>query len=120
MSTFAIEPQQSRRPTREEGMALAAERNAARKRRTARIRRTVAVIAAVAFIGPFGVIYMNVADGKDPALAAAQVVTTTASRSVSQGIASGTSSAKRQGTSSGSISSGSSSTSVAPVTTQQS
>lgn len=68
MSNAAIQPQKSQ-PTREEGVAIASERKAARRRRTGRLRKTVAVIAACAFIGPFGIIATRMAAGKDPALA---------------------------------------------------
>ena len=54
---------------REEALAVAAERKAARRQRTSRIRKIVATIAVAAFIGPFAVIYGHVAAGKDPALA---------------------------------------------------
>ena len=55
--------------SREEALALAAQRKAARRQRTNRIRKIVATIAVAAFIGPFAVIYGHVAAGKDPALA---------------------------------------------------
>lgn len=69
MSTFAVDPQRRTRPSREAGLALAEERKAARRRRTGRIRKTVAVVAVAAFIGPFSVIYTQMADGPDPATA---------------------------------------------------
>src|SRR3954451_22877500 len=56
--------------TREEALAIAEDRKAARRLRTSRIRVLVATAAAAAFIGPFAVIYGHVAAGKDPALAA--------------------------------------------------
>jgi hypothetical protein len=58
------------KPTREEALAIASERKAARRARTSRIRKLVATLTVAAFIGPFAVIYNNVAAGKDPALAA--------------------------------------------------
>jgi hypothetical protein len=115
MSSFAAQPQ-SRKPTREEALAIASQRKAARHRRTTRIRKTVAILTAAAFIGPFGVIYSQVASGKDPGLAATSTSqsATTASTSTSQSTSASTSS--------GSTSSGSSTTAStpAPVTTQQS
>ena len=69
--------------TREEAMAVAAHRKAARHRRTSRIRKTVATLAVAAFIGPFAVIYSNVTSGKDPALA--NTVTAVASASTATG-----------------------------------
>jgi hypothetical protein len=128
MSNLAIQPQKSQRPTREEGIAIASERKAARRRRTSRLRKTVAVIAACAFIGPFGIIATRMAAGKDPALATTHAVATKVSGPVNQGTASATASAKRDAaaaaagsSSSGSSSSGSATTaSPAAVTTQQS
>lgn len=135
MSPAVIQPpqQQKRRPTREEGLAIANARKAARARRTERIRKAVAVLAVAAFIGPFSVIYVRMATGNDPALATTGTVSSTASRSLSQGTGSATASAKRDRaangsgsngfSSSGSTSSGSSSatsSSPAPMTTQQS
>ena len=101
MTTFATEPQQSRRPTRAEGLAIASQRKEARRRRTTRIRKTVAVLAAAAFIGPFGFLYQQLAAGNDPALAGTQ--------SVAMKPATTTSSASTDTT-----------TTAAPVTTQQS
>ncbi|MEA2425665.1 MAG: hypothetical protein QOH13_2075 [Thermoleophilaceae bacterium] len=60
--------EQRTKPTREQALAIAASRKAARRARTSRIRRTIAVIGAVAFLGPFGVIYTQLASGHDPAL----------------------------------------------------
>lgn len=56
------------KPAREEALAIAADHEAARHRRTSRIRKLVATLAVAAFIGPFAVIYNNVSAGKDPAL----------------------------------------------------
>jgi hypothetical protein len=100
MNTFAIEPQQSRRPTREEGLAIASQRKEARRRRTARIRKTVAVLAVAAFIGPFGFLYQQMAAGKDPSLAGTQPVAMKAATTTS--------------------SASTDTTTAAPVTTQQS
>src|SRR3954453_12142877 len=115
MNSFAIQPE-SKKPTREEGLAIAAQRKAARGRRTGRIRKAVAVVAVSAFIGPFAFIYSQMAAGKDPALAATQAVASNASSSLSQRTSSA---ASTSSTTSGSTSSGSSS-SPAAVTTQQS
>jgi hypothetical protein len=135
-----MEPQQTRRPTREEGLAIASAKKAALRRRTARLRKTVAVVAVCAFVGPFGLIYARMAAGKDPALATTQASATKVSSSLSQGTASATASAKRDAaaaakrraaatstgatssgsTTSGSTASGSTTASPATVTTQQS
>jgi hypothetical protein len=105
--TLADMPARERvKPTREEALAIAERRKAARRARTKRIRRAIAVVSVVAFIGPFGLIYSQLAAGHDPALSSNQGVDSVASAS------------------SGSNSSGSSVTagpsSPAPVTTQQS
>ena len=102
MSTLATE---RRRPSREQALAIAARRKAERQRRTGRIRKGVAVLAVCAFIGPFAVIYEQIASGKDPGLAASQTKTTAAASTRTAGSAT---------TSSGSTSS------PVPVTTQQS
>jgi hypothetical protein len=60
-------------PTREEALAIAAGRKAARARRTGRIRRWIAVVSVAAFVGPFGFIYTQLASGHDPALASQAV-----------------------------------------------
>ena len=99
MTTYAHEPFRTK-PTREQALAIAARRKAARQRRTSRIRRFVAALAVAVFVAPFGVIYTQMADGRDPAPATVAHVSTSTS------------------TSSGSITSDS--TSPAPVTTQQS
>jgi hypothetical protein len=79
--------------TREEALAIASERKAARRVRTSRIRKLVATLAVAAFIGPFAVIYNNIAAGKDPALTSQATVaristaptgTTTSSASTQQ------------------------------------
>src|SRR4051812_9632196 len=95
MNSFAIQPE-SKKPTREEGLAIAAQRKAARGRRTGRIRKAVAVVAVSAFIGPFAFIYSQMAAGKDPALAATQAVASNASSSLGQGRSSATAAASRQ------------------------
>jgi hypothetical protein len=111
MSTAAIQPQERRRPTREEGLAIAAGRKAARARRTGRIRKAVVVLAVSAFLTPFGVIYGQMAAGKDPALASTQTVAATSTASTSSGTSASTSSASANT---------STPTTPAPVTTQQS
>jgi hypothetical protein len=104
MSTYAAQPH-PRKPTREEGLAIAAQRRAARGRRTSHIRKAVATVAAAAFLGPFAVIYINLTAGKDPALAA----TTSPAQSTTTSQAQSTTTASSASTSS-----------PAPVTTQQS
>src|SRR4051794_41360781 len=94
MNSFAIQPE-SKKPTREEGLAIAAQRKAARGRRTGRIRKVVAVVAVSAFIGPFAFIYTQMAAGKDPALATTQGASNGTS-SLSQGTASATAPAHPQ------------------------
>ena len=82
---------QTEKPTREEALAIAAERKAARHARNGRIRRLTAAIAIAAFIGPFGAIYMQFADGQSPASPATQqVVASTAAASNSSSEASST------------------------------
>ena len=142
MSTATHDRSETRRPTREEGLAMAARRKAARRRRTGRIRKAVAVVAVAAFLGPFTVIYTQLANGKDPELAANNAVVATADASGSTSSAGTTASGSTAGgstgsgsttagstasgsttsgsTSSGSSGDGSTSTSPAPLTTQQS
>lgn len=98
---------------REEALALAARRKAARHRRTSRIRKAVVTVAVAAFIGPFAVIYGNVASGKDPA--PANTVTAVASASGTT-----TPSGSTGSTSAGSSTTASSTSAPAAVTTQQS
>lgn len=62
--------------TREEGLAIAKRRKAARHRRTTRIRKAVAILAISAFIGPFGFIYGQLSSGNDPALKSTAVAQT--------------------------------------------
>jgi hypothetical protein len=83
------------KPTREEGLALAARRKAARGRRTGRIRRAIAVIGVAAFIGPFAVIYTQLAEGRDPALANTQAVAAVVSTSTTTAASSSTASAAK-------------------------
>ena len=45
--------------TREQALALGAERKAARQARTGRIRKGVAIVAVAAFLGPFGLIFKS-------------------------------------------------------------
>jgi hypothetical protein len=124
--------------TRDQALAIAAERKAARRHRTGRIRKTVAALAVAAFLGPFAVIYTQLAAGHDPALANSNPVAATADASTStdpryataSGSTSGTSaSTSSDSTSTGSTSSGSTSSdddtssstaSPAAMTTQQS
>jgi hypothetical protein len=118
MSTATYDSDQPRRPTREQGLRIAARRKAARRRRTSRIRKAVVTVAVAAFLGPFAVIYTQLANGKDPALAATNAVVATAGASGSTGSGSAATGSTSTGSTSGS--SGSSSTSAAPLTTQQS
>jgi len=111
MSTAASQPQDRRRPTREEGLAIAAGRKAARARRTSRIRKAVVVVTITAFLTPFGVIYGQMAAGKDPALASTQAAAATTAASTSSGTSTSMSSASTNT---------STPTTPAPVTTQQS
>src|SRR5882757_1226988 len=67
------------KPTREEALRIAERRKAARRWRTQRLRRGIAVVSVVAFIGPFGVIYTQLAAGNDPALSSTQTGATTGS-----------------------------------------
>jgi hypothetical protein len=105
------------KPTREEALAIAAERKAARGARTSRIRKLVATLAVAAFIGPFAVIYENVAAGKDPALAAQ---TTVARASTTSDSASTTSDSASTTTSDSASTTTDSAAAPAAVTTQQS
>jgi hypothetical protein len=67
---------ESVKPTREQALAIAERRMAARRRRTRGIRRVVAVVAIAAFAGPFGLLYTQLAAGGDPALSNNATVTT--------------------------------------------
>ncbi|HEX6714918.1 MAG TPA: hypothetical protein VF066_16120 [Thermoleophilaceae bacterium] len=69
MSTQLIDPEIHARTKREVALAIGARRKAARRRRTGRLRRSVAALAFAAFVGPFSVIYTQMAAGHDPALA---------------------------------------------------
>ena len=62
------------RPRSPEAVALGRQVKAARRRRTNRLRKGVVAIAAAAFLGPFAVIYTQVAAGRDPALVADEKV----------------------------------------------
>jgi hypothetical protein len=93
------------KPTREEALAIASERKAARRCRTSRIRKLVAALAVAAFIGPFAVIYNHMAAGKDPALAAQSTVAR-----VSTSATSGTTTSGASTTTSGSTADSSEST----------
>jgi hypothetical protein len=123
MTSFAAPPQ-ARKPTREEALAVASKRKAARRLRTARIRKAVAILAVAAFLGPFAVIYGQVAAGEDPALSASTSQSaTSASESTSangSGSTTGSASNASSGSTSGGSTSSASTSSPAPVTTQQS
>jgi hypothetical protein len=141
MSSYAAQPK-GRKPSREEALAIANARVAARARRTMRIRKGVVVLALAAFLGPFAVIFEQVAAGTDPGLASTSSTTAASapatkrtSGSTTTGSSGSTGSTGSSGstgststgsttsgsTSSGSTTSGSTSTSSpAPVTTQQS
>jgi cytoskeletal protein RodZ len=128
------------KPTREQALAIAERRKAARRTRTRRIRRAIAVIGVAAFIGPFAVIFTQLASGHDPALASNNTKAVASAASSSSGSTSGSSGSSSTGstssgsgstgsTSSGSTSSGStatqstqttSSSTPSTVTTQQS
>ena len=73
------------KPTREEALAIASGRKAARRARTSRIRKLVATLAVAAFIGRFAVIYDNVAAGKHPAVAAQTATVSRVSTSSTSG-----------------------------------
>ncbi len=108
------------KPTREEALAIAARRKAARRARTSRLRRWIAVVSVIAFIGPFGVIYAQIASGRDPALAGTQAVATAAAAKTSTA-ATGSTSTGSTSDNSGSTSSSdnSGSTSTTTTTTSQ-
>jgi hypothetical protein len=65
--------------SREQGLALARRRQAARRRRNGRIRKVVGTIALLAFLGPFGVIYTQLAAGRDPVLSTSSKASGTSS-----------------------------------------
>jgi hypothetical protein len=83
------------KPTREQALAIAEQRKAARRRRTRLIRHAVVAASIAAFVGPFGVIYTQLAAGRDPALSTKQTVTTVASTSTSSTSAIASASARR-------------------------
>jgi hypothetical protein len=96
--------------TRADARRLGRERLAARRRRTTRIRATVASTAVAVFVAFFSTIYVQLANGHDPALAASTknaAATTTVQSSTSTG-------------SSSSNASTSAPAQPSPVTTQQS
>src|ERR1700704_4015135 len=64
------------KPTREQALRIAARRKAARRRRTGRLRRGISVVSFAAFVGPFGVIYSQLAAGHDPALSSSHTAAT--------------------------------------------
>jgi hypothetical protein len=60
------------KPTREQALRIAEGRKSERRWRTRRLRRGITVFSVAAFIGPFGVIYAQLASGRDPTLARTQ------------------------------------------------
>jgi hypothetical protein len=72
------------KPTREQALRIAEQRKAARRARTRRMRRAIAVASVAAFVGPFGVIYTQLAAGHDPALATTNSVASTQSTQSTQ------------------------------------
>src|SRR4051794_31985410 len=96
MSTLAYEPQSRPRPSRDEALKVAAARKVARRRRTSRIRKAIATVAVAAFIGPFGVIYTQMAAGRDPGLAYVRALTPSAPSSLATGTATASASVKRE------------------------
>ncbi len=99
--------------TLDERKRIAAERMAERQRRTTRIRKRVLAASASTFALAWGVIFVQLVSGNDPALAhKATTATSTAS-------ATPASSSSSSGTAS-SASSSSSSANTSPVTTSQS
>ena len=64
------------KPTREQALGIAERRMAARRWRTRRLRHVIAVFSIAAFIGPFGVIYTQLASGRDPVLSSTQTAAT--------------------------------------------
>jgi hypothetical protein len=67
------------KPTREQALRMAEGRKAARRWRNRRLRRAITVVSVAAFIGPFGIIYTQLAAGRDPALSSAQTTAATSS-----------------------------------------
>jgi hypothetical protein len=101
------------KPTREQALRIAERRKAVRRMRNRRLRRAITVVSIAAFIGPFGVIYAQLAAGHDPALSSSA----NAPAAVQAQPAGGTtsiSSTSTQSTQTTQV------TSPAPVTTQQS
>lgn len=97
---------------------LVDERLRARRRRSGRIRKRVLAAAGSTFVLAWGVIFVQLVSGHDPALAKRSTTSTSSRGSAATAGQSGTSSS---GTSSGSSSSGSSSSgSTSPLTTSQS
>jgi cytoskeletal protein RodZ len=98
-------------------------RLSARRRRAHRIRRSVVAFAVAAFIAAWLGIYVQIVEGKDPALSAsrqqvARANTTTSTKSHKTSTKSHKAASER--TASSASSSGSSSSSPTPVTTSQS
>jgi hypothetical protein len=107
------------KPTREHALRIAERRKAARRWRTRRLRRGIAVFSVVAFIGPFGVIYTQLAAGNDPALTNTQTAAT--ARSGTTGSAASAAAAKDAAAANAAAAAQTTqTTSPAAVTTQQS
>jgi hypothetical protein len=102
------------KPTREQALRIAERRKAARRWRNRRLRRAITVFSVAAFIGPFGIIYTQLAAGRDPALSSTQTAAATAAKAPAA--------AQAQYAVGTTSSTGTSiqTTSPAPVTTQQS
>ncbi len=121
-ATSTSTPQQLR------AKALAEDRRAAMRRRTRRIRRSVAGLAAMLFSSAFLVIYVQLASGHDPALAAnakreTRSATSTQSRTTTAAAQTSTASESAGSESTGGSSSSSgaeSSSGASAVTTSQS
>ena len=60
--------------TREQALALGAERKAARRARTGRIRKGVAIVAVAAFLGPFGLIFKSATSSSTTQVASTKAV----------------------------------------------
>jgi hypothetical protein len=110
------------KPTREHALRIAERRKAARRWRTRRLRRGITVFSIVAFIGPFGVIYSQLAAGNDPALSTTQTAAT--DRSGTTAAAASAAAAKAAAAATAATAAQTTQTtqtaSPAPVTTQQS
>jgi hypothetical protein len=105
------------KPTREQALRIAERRKAARRWRTRRLRRGVTVLGIAAFLGPFGVIFTQLAAGHDPALSSTQSAATKASGATTAAPAHAATAAQTQTIPTIQTTQ---TTSPAPVTTQQS